>query len=96
MSILILCMKAIYHNKKEREYEKNNHDYLSVLSMVWISACTAGVGEGESGSAVLPSQLPKNVVFKNGTIYTSNEKQDIVEAVAAKEGKLYLLVQTRM
>ncbi|CKI25140.1 Uncharacterised protein [Streptococcus pneumoniae] len=43
-----------------------------VLSMVWISACTAGVGEGESGSAVLPSQLPKNVVFKNGTIYTSN------------------------
>jgi hypothetical protein len=22
-------MKAIYHNKKEREYEKNNHDYLS-------------------------------------------------------------------
>ncbi|HDR6255477.1 TPA: amidohydrolase [Bacillus cereus] len=59
-----------------------------VLSMVWISACTAGVGEGESGSAVLPSQLPKNVVFKNGTIYTSNEKQDIVEAVAAKEGKI--------
>lgn len=59
-----------------------------VLSMVWISACTAGVGEGESGSAVLPSQLPKNVVFKNGTIYTSNEKQDIVEAVAVKEGKI--------
>jgi len=56
--------------------------------MVWISACTAGVGEGESGSAVLPSQLPKNVVFKNGTIYTSNEKQDIVEAVAVKEGKI--------
>ncbi|WP_025687413.1 amidohydrolase family protein [Bacillus sp. BR3(2024)] len=59
-----------------------------VLSMVWISACTAGVGEGESGSAVLPSQLPKNVVFKNGTIYTSNEKQDIVEAVAVKEGEI--------
>lgn len=59
-----------------------------VLSMVWISACTAGVGEGESGSAVLPNQLPKNVVFKNGTIYTSNEKQDIVEAVAVKEGKI--------
>ncbi|ALQ69065.1 amidohydrolase [Bacillus thuringiensis] len=59
-----------------------------VLSMVWISACTSGVGEGESGSAVLPSQLPKNVVFKNGTIYTSNEKQDIVEAVAVKEGKI--------
>ncbi|MCR6852943.1 amidohydrolase [Bacillus cereus] len=59
-----------------------------ILSMVWISACTAGVGEGESGSAVLPNQLPKNVVFKNGTIYTSNEKQDIVEAVAVKEGKI--------
>ncbi|MED2749504.1 amidohydrolase [Bacillus thuringiensis] len=58
-----------------------------ILSMVWISACTSGVGEGESGSAVLPNQLPKNVVFKNGTIYTSNEKQDIVEAVAVKEGK---------
>ncbi|MGX5583326.1 amidohydrolase [Bacillus thuringiensis] len=59
-----------------------------ILSMVWISACTSGVGEGESGSAVLPNQLPKNVVFKNGTIYTSNEKQDIVEAVAVKEGKI--------
>ncbi|MFB6587900.1 amidohydrolase [Bacillus thuringiensis] len=59
-----------------------------VLSMVWISACTSRVGEGESGSAVLPNQLPKSVVFKNGTIYTSNEKQDIVEAVAVKEGKI--------
>lgn len=59
-----------------------------VLSMVWISACTSGVGEGEGGSAVLPNQLPKNVVFKNGTIYTSNEKQDIVEAVAVKAGKI--------
>ncbi|PGV65255.1 urease [Bacillus cereus] len=59
-----------------------------ILSMVWISACTSGVGEGESGSAVLPNQLPKNVVFKNGTIYTSNGKQDIVEAVAVKEGKI--------
>lgn len=59
-----------------------------ILSMVWISACTSGVGEGESGSAVLPNQLPKNVVFKNGTIYTSNEKQDVVEAVAVKEGKI--------
>lgn len=59
-----------------------------ILSMVWISACTSGVGEGESGSAVLPNQLPKNVVFKNGTIYTSNEKQDIVEAVAVKEGEI--------
>ncbi|MBH0321652.1 amidohydrolase [Bacillus cereus] len=59
-----------------------------ILSMVWISACTSGVGEGESGSAVLPNQLPKNVVFKNGTIYTSNEKQDIVEAVAVKEEKI--------
>ncbi|PER79287.1 amidohydrolase [Bacillus cereus] len=59
-----------------------------ILSMVWISACTSGVGEGESGSAVLPNQLPKNVVFKHGTIYTSNEKQDIVEAVAVKEGKI--------
>ncbi|PFE38714.1 urease [Bacillus thuringiensis] len=59
-----------------------------ILSMVWISACTSGVGEGESGSAVLPNQLPKNVVFKNGTIYTSNEKPDIVEAVAVKEGKI--------
>jgi len=56
--------------------------------MVWISACTPGVGEGENGSAVLPNQLPKNVVFKNGTIYTSNGKQDIVEAVAIKEGKI--------
>ncbi|XLP20052.1 amidohydrolase [Bacillus toyonensis] len=54
--------------------------------MVWISACTPGAGE--SGSTVLPNQLPKNVVFKNGTIYTSNEKQDIVEAVAVKEGKI--------
>ncbi|OJE37669.1 urease [Bacillus proteolyticus] len=59
-----------------------------ILSMVWISACTSGVGEGESGSAVLPNQLPKNIVFKNGTIYTSNGKQDIVEAVAVKEGKI--------
>ncbi|MED2786954.1 amidohydrolase [Bacillus thuringiensis] len=59
-----------------------------VLSMLWISACTSGVGEGESGSAVLPNQLPENVVFKNGTIYTSNEKQDIVEAVAVKAGKI--------
>ncbi|MBJ8103677.1 MULTISPECIES: amidohydrolase [Bacillus cereus group] len=59
-----------------------------ILSMVWISACTSGVGEGESGSAVLPNQLPKNVVFKNGAIYTSNEKQDIVEAIAVKEGKI--------
>ncbi|MFF2241249.1 amidohydrolase [Bacillus thuringiensis] len=59
-----------------------------VLSMLWISACTSRVGEGEGGSAVLPNQLPKNVVFKNGTIYTSNEKQDIVEAVAVKEGKI--------
>ncbi|WP_156574682.1 amidohydrolase [Bacillus luti] len=57
-----------------------------ILSMVWISACTPG--EGENGSAVLPNQLPKNVVFKNGTIYTSNGKQDIVEAVAIKEGKI--------
>jgi predicted amidohydrolase YtcJ len=56
--------------------------------MLWISACTSGVGEGESGSAVLPNQLPENVVFKNGTIYTSNEKQDIVEAVAVKAGKI--------
>ncbi|MFV1458060.1 urease, partial [Bacillus mycoides] len=59
-----------------------------VLSMLWISACTSRVGEGEGGSAVLPNQLPKSVVFKNGTIYTSNEKQDIVEAVAVKEGKI--------
>ncbi|SCV21035.1 Uncharacterized protein BCRIVMBC845_03573 [Bacillus cereus] len=59
-----------------------------ILSVVWISACTPGVGEGENGSAVLPNQLPKNVVFKNGTIYTSNGKQDIVEAVAVKEGKI--------
>ncbi|EMI9089332.1 urease [Bacillus cereus] len=59
-----------------------------ILSMVWISACTPGVGEGENGSAVLPNQLPKNVVFKNGTIYTSNGKQDIVEAVAVKEGEI--------
>lgn len=59
-----------------------------ILSMVWISACTPEVGEGENGSAVLPNQLPKNVVFKNGTIYTSNGKQDIVEAVAVKEGKI--------
>ncbi|HGH7183156.1 urease [Bacillus cereus] len=57
-----------------------------ILSMVWISACTPG--EGVNGSAVLPNQLPKNVVFKNGTIYTSNGKQDIVEAVAIKEGKI--------
>ncbi|PGW20148.1 urease [Bacillus cereus] len=59
-----------------------------ILSVVWISACTPGVGEGENGSAVLPNQLPKNVVFKNGTIYTSNGKQDIVEAVAVKEGEI--------
>ncbi|QWG80784.1 MULTISPECIES: amidohydrolase [Bacillus cereus group] len=59
-----------------------------ILSMTWFSACTPGVGEGENGSFVLPNQLPKNVVFKNGTIYTSNDKQDIVEAVAVKEGKI--------
>lgn len=59
-----------------------------ILSMTWFSACTPGVGEGENGSLVLPNQLPKNVVFKNGTIYTSNDKQDIVEAVAVKEGKI--------
>ncbi|MFL0403765.1 amidohydrolase [Bacillus nitratireducens] len=59
-----------------------------ILSMTWVSACTPGVGEGENGSFVLPNQLPKNVVFKNGTIYTSNGKQDIVEAVAVKEGKI--------
>lgn len=59
-----------------------------ILSMTWVSACTPGVGEGENGSFVLPNQLPKNVVFKNGTIYTSNDKQDIVEAVAVKEGKI--------
>lgn len=35
-----------------------------ILSMVWISACTPEVGEGENGSSALPSQLPKNVVFK--------------------------------
>lgn len=59
-----------------------------ILSMVWISACTPEVGEGENGSSVLPNQLPKNVVFKNGTIYTSNEKQDIAEAVEIKDGKI--------
>nr|WP_103627361.1 amidohydrolase [Bacillus thuringiensis] len=59
-----------------------------ILSMTWVSACTPGAGEGENGSFVLPKELPKNVVFKNGTIYTSNGKQDIVEAVAVKEGKI--------
>ncbi|HDR4422264.1 TPA: amidohydrolase [Bacillus cereus] len=59
-----------------------------ILSMTWVSACTPGGEEGENGSFVLPDQLPKNVVFKNGTIYTSNGKQDIVEAVAVKEGKI--------
>ncbi|PFE10675.1 amidohydrolase [Bacillus cereus] len=59
-----------------------------ILSMTWISACTPGVGEGENGNFVLPNQLPQNVVFKNGTIYTANGKQDIVEAVAVKEGKI--------
>lgn len=59
-----------------------------ILSMTWVSACTPGVGEGENGSFVLPKELPKNVVFKNGTIYTSNGKQDIVEAIAVKEGKI--------
>ncbi|MGN4445069.1 amidohydrolase [Bacillus cereus group sp. MYBK79-1] len=58
-----------------------------ILSMTWVSACTPG-GEGENGSFVLPKKLPENVVFKNGTIYTSNGKQDIVEAVAVKEGKI--------
>ncbi|MED0936196.1 amidohydrolase [Bacillus mobilis] len=58
-----------------------------ILSMTWVSACTPG-GEDENGSFVLPKELPKNVVFKNGTIYTSNGKQDIVEAVAVKEGKI--------
>ncbi|MGZ7151498.1 amidohydrolase [Bacillus sp. BC08] len=58
-----------------------------ILSMTWVSACTPG-GGGENGSFVLPKELPKNVVFKNGTIYTSNGKQDIVEAVAVKEGKI--------
>ncbi|MFA2564017.1 amidohydrolase [Bacillus wiedmannii] len=59
-----------------------------ILSMTWVSACTPEVGEGENGSFVLPKELPENVVFKNGTIYTSNGKQDIVEAVAVKEGKI--------
>ncbi len=36
----------------------------------------------------LPSQLPKNVVFKNGTIYTSNESRDMVEAIEIKDGKI--------
>ena len=34
-----------------------------ILSMVWISACTWS-RRRENGSAVLPNQLPKNVVFK--------------------------------
>lgn len=59
-----------------------------ILSMVWISACTPEVGEGENGSSALPSQLPKNVVFKNGTIYTSNEKQEMAEAIEIKDGKI--------
>ncbi|UYX50287.1 amidohydrolase [Bacillus thuringiensis] len=59
-----------------------------VFSMVWISACTPEVGEGENGSSALPSQLPKNVVFKNGKIYTSNEKQEMEEAVEIKDGKI--------
>ena len=59
MSILILCMKAIYHNKRRENMRRTIMIICLVLSMVWISACTAGVGEGESGSAVLPSQLPK-------------------------------------
>ncbi|KAA0760501.1 amidohydrolase [Bacillus sp. SH5-2] len=54
-----------------------------VLSMVWISACTSEIGKGE-----LPSQLPKNVVLKNGAIYTSNEKQEMAEAVEIKDGKI--------
>ncbi|HFJ9284647.1 TPA: amidohydrolase [Bacillus toyonensis] len=59
-----------------------------ILSMVWISACTPEVGEGENGSSALPGQLPKNVVFKNGTIYTSNEKQEMAEAIEIKDGKI--------
>ncbi|MBC2686220.1 amidohydrolase [Bacillus toyonensis] len=59
-----------------------------ILSMVWISACTPEVGEGKNGSSALPSQLPKNVVFKNGTIYTSNEKQEMAEAIEIKDGKI--------
>ncbi|PEK09161.1 amidohydrolase [Bacillus toyonensis] len=59
-----------------------------ILSMVWISACTPEVGVGENGSSALPSQLPKNVVFKNGTIYTSNEKQEMAEAIEIKDGKI--------
>lgn len=59
-----------------------------ILSMVWISACTPEVGEGENGSSALPSQLSRNVVFKNGTIYTSNEKQEMAEAVEIKDGKI--------
>lgn len=59
-----------------------------IFNMVLISACAPEVGEAKQNSTVLPNHLPDNAVFKNGKIYTSNEKQDMAEAVAIKDGKI--------
>ncbi|UHA73352.1 amidohydrolase [Paenibacillus sp. 481] len=59
-----------------------------IVSMLFVSACTPKVGEAKQASTVPVSKLSDDVVFKNGTIYTSNQKQDMAEAVAMKDGKI--------
>ncbi|GGE61760.1 amidohydrolase [Priestia taiwanensis] len=61
---------------------------FTIFSMIVVSACTPTVGGAKQNSTVPVNELSEDVVFKNGTIYTSNEKQDMVEAIAIKDGKI--------
>ncbi|MBD8499681.1 amidohydrolase [Paenibacillus arenosi] len=59
-----------------------------IFSMIFVSACKPEVGEAHYDSKVPVSQLSNHVVIKNATIYTANQKQDMAEAVALKDGKI--------
>ncbi|CAM4398181.1 urease [Bacillus manliponensis] len=59
-----------------------------IISTIFVSACAPQIGEAEQSSTLPVNKLSDNVVFKNGIIYTSNQRQDIAEAVAMKDGKI--------
>ncbi|MCQ6288013.1 amidohydrolase [Bacillus cereus] len=59
-----------------------------IFNMLLISACTSGEKEIHKSSETLPGNLPKNVVFKNGIVYTADSKQSMAEAIAIQDGKI--------
>jgi len=61
--------------------------WLFILILLVLTACSSAENESQSAPAVTEPSVAADTVYTNGRIYTVNESQPWVEAVAIKDGR---------